>query len=256
MTPILRSRTEYLAWLSTSVLLWMAIAPADLSAEDQRRTLPTEEWYVSKYNEIIPVWQLESEAESEPGSGTMMVIYEATRYPDAEPTPGHREAAEDLRRRSFEAAKRHGWFDFDQALADGFGPMPTDLAHYVKREFITDAAVLDPDRPEFLLYYDTPKGKRLASFMYLVASPEERGPQVGGPLTVWHYHLWAEPLCLLERLLVVGWPDAAGTCAEGVPSLRSPEMLHVWFIDRPGGRFATDMTLDPWEIRQLAERDF
>ncbi len=214
---------------------------------------PEEAWFVSRYNEIIPVWLPEREADIQPQDWPPMLIYEVTRFPDAEATPAQRRAADDLLARSWEAARRNGWTDFEKARADGFDDMSTDRAHFANREFIADDRVLDPDRPEFLLFFDTEKGKKLASFMYLVAAPEDRGPQVGGPLTVWHYHTWATELCLWKRLLVLGPPGADGECAEGEPMRRSPEMLHVWFIDRPGGRFATDMQLEPHVIKKLAD---
>src|SRR5262249_39751785 len=129
-----------------------------------------------------------------------------------------------------------------------------DTVHCTNKAFVADDHLLDPERPEFLMYYDTPKGKRLAGYMYLVRTPEERGPQVGGPLTVWHYHVWRAPLCLLHGLLVVGKPEQEGRCASGIPARRSPEMLHVWFLDHPKGPFSTDMLLTPDAIKQLAER--
>ncbi len=223
---------------------------------DSRQEEPPGDWYVSEYNGILPIWIRESDAGIVPQDSPEMVIYEVTRYPDLEPTPGQAASAEDLRKRSLEAAKRNGWLDFDRALADGFELMFGDQAHYVKREFIVDGRVLDPDRPEFLLYFDTPRGKRLAAYMFLVSAPEERGPQVGGPLTVWHYHMWSRPLCLWERLLVVGMAGADGACAEGEPARRSPEMVHVWFVERPAGWFSTDMSLEPTDLKRLAERGF
>ncbi len=217
---------------------------------------PPGDWYVSEYNAILPIWIRESDAGIVPQDSPEMVIYEVTRYPDLVPTPEQAAAAERLRKDSLEAARRNGWLDFDRALADGYELMFGDQAHYVKREFIVDDRVLDPDRPEFLLYFDTPHGKRLAAYMFLVSSPDARGPQVGGPFTVWHYHMWARPLCLWRRLLVVGMADESGACAEGEPSRRSPEMIHVWFLERPAGWFSTDMNLEPFDLKRLAERGF
>lgn len=68
---------------------------------------------------------------------------------------------------------------------------------------------------------------------------EARGPQVGGPLTLWHYHVWFRPKCLRGGLLSTG--EGRNGCRDGEPSHRSPEMLHLWFLDHPMGRFATTM---------------
>ena len=87
--------------------------------------------------------------------------------------------------------------------------------------------------------------------MYMVRKPEERGPQVGGPLTIWHYHIWSEPACLFRGMFTVGFLNNSGLCDEGVISQRTPEMIHVWFIDHPDGPFATGMTLSDEQIQQL-----
>ena len=49
---------------------------------------------------------------------------------------------------------------------------------------------------------------------------------------------------------------ATGSCDEGVPADRSPEMIHVWFIEHPEGAFATTMRLTDDLIDRLAEDRF
>ena len=39
-----------------------------------------------------------------------------------------------------------------------------------------------------------------------------------------------------------------------VPQQRSPEMLHVWLVDRPGAHFATPMFIDPKLIPELVKQ--
>ena len=117
--------------------------------------------------------------------------------------------------------------------------MGKDKEHYPSHEYLFDDKVLDPDRPEFLMYSDTPRGKLLVGYMFFTRTNEEKGPQPGGALTAWHYHPWQpQGRCLLKGLLPVGRPDASGQCAEGVLVMRSPEMMHVWFVDHPLGPFA------------------
>ena len=152
-----------------------------------------------------------------------------------------------------ESARRHGWFDFQQAAKDGFTRMYGDELHYVNQDYVLDDHMLDPDRPEFLLFYNTSSGRRLAAFMFLTRTPAERGPQVGGPLTVWHYHFWSKKRCLLNSLFVVGDPDGSGHCPAGELAQRSPEMMHVWFVEHPQGPFATDMSLTK-ELKDQLER--
>jgi len=183
------------------------------------------------------------------------VIYEVTSYPPGSvPTPEQVQASRGLVDRCFEAAKRHGWFQFKHGLDQGYELMFGDKRHYAKREHLFDDAVLDCDRPEFLMYYDTPIGKGLAGLMFYADTPRGFGPQIGGPLTIWHYHVWAPIQCMEREMLLVGTAGEDGRCAEGVAMHRSPEMIHVWFIDRRNGPFTSSMFLDDEEIARLMER--
>jgi hypothetical protein len=187
----------------------------------------------------------------------VMVSYEVTTDPQAvEPTADQRKRAEDFIKASFEAAQRHGWFEFGNGLADGYVLMHSDPLHYVQRDYIMDDELLNPDKPESLMYYDTPSGKRLAGVMYLTRTKDERGPQFGGPLTIWHYHVWESPRCMDGEMLVCGVPLPDDACEVGVPMRRSPEMMHVWFFNHPHGPFATTMTLPPQIVHRLEERGF
>ena len=48
--------------------------------------------------------------------------------------------------------------------------------------------------------------------------------------------------CAVKELWTIGKANNKGECAEGEPVTRTPEMLHVWFIDHPLGRF-TEMKI-------------
>lgn len=200
----------------------------------------------------LPTWLPESMVDLDPAQVVHMDMYEVTRMPrQFQPTAEQQAAADSLVAAAHEAAERNGWHDFGQATADGYQVMEGDTAHYANREFLQDGKVLDVDRPEFLMYYDTDSGKRLAGLMFLVEEHLGEGPQVGGPLTRWHFHIWKQAKCLLHGLLVVGDADENGECAEGVVSHRSPEMMHLWLIDHPDGPFATKMHLEAWQMREL-----
>jgi hypothetical protein len=208
--------------------------------------------WAARYQGGKPIWVRESTLPKEPQQKPRMVIYEVSRYaPGTSPTPEQARAAQDLVDRCFAAAKRNGWFQFQNGLEQGYLLLFGDKRHYVKPRFVFDAAVLDCDRPEFLMYYDTPNGKGLAGLMFYADTPTGWGAQIGGPLTVWHYHVWAPVQCLRERLLLVGTADESGHCVKGLPTHRSPEMVHVWFIDRPNGPFASSMHLRDDEIAML-----
>ena len=187
-------------------------------------------------------WRPESEVPRQPQATPGMVVWEVSEYPPgSEPTDEQRRAAEAFVERCHSAALRHGWDRVERGLADGYRPV--DRHHYRKDEFMLDEHVLDPDRPEVLMYYPTPpEGKsQLAGFMFYAKTRETRGPQFGGPLTIWHYHSWHRPQCVVDGL-ATGW-SVEGRCDRGEPSYFSGEMMHVWLVDHPEGRFATPMFL-------------
>jgi hypothetical protein len=197
-------------------------------------------------------WIREADIPHRPQVEPAMAIWELSESdPEAPPTPEQRGAAEALVAHCRESAERKGWFEFQRGLADGYRLMVGDRRHYVNEAFLFDDAVLDCERPEYLMYYGTPQGKLLAGVMFYAAGLDQRGPQIGGPLTLWHYHIWFRPKCLRGGLLLTG--EGRKGCRDGEPSHRSPEMLHVWFLEHPDGPFATTMWLDR-EVLEAAIR--
>ena len=179
-----------------------------------------------------------------------MELWEVSQFPPgAEPTREQQEAADGLVERSNRAVEKHGWEDFQNAVADGFQSHPNDGRHYFNAEYVFDDRVLDPERPEFLMYYETPQGKRLVGFMFYMAQITDRGPQIGGPLTVWHYHLFPQDRCLLGMKR-----RPHGDCAWGVPIRRGSEMLHAWLIRHPLGPFGTRMYVPPEIVKEELEK--
>jgi hypothetical protein len=179
--------------------------------------------------------------------GGEVVMIEVTAHePGDEPTRAQRRDADDFVERAAAATK--GLERLDDAEAAGYRSWPgIDQYHFVNLDHVGDGAVLDPARPEFLMYDDD--GALLAA-MFLAADNDEPGPQFGGPLTTWHYHP-AGPSCWVEGGLLPADvdPDGDGSCPDGATySERSPEMLHVWLVDHAEGPFSSDMVtpvLDP-----------
>ncbi|MCH2169445.1 hypothetical protein MK489_01565 [Myxococcota bacterium] len=216
---------------------------------------PTTQRFLSAFSGPERNWVPEDDLEIAPQKAPMMRIYETTQYGSGElPDASQRAAADELHARSLEAARRNGWFDFERARASGYELMFGDEVHYVNEAHVLDSQILDPERPEFLMFYDTPTGKELVGAMFYTRKPLDHGPQVGGPLTVWHFHTWNRKICLLSGLLSIGLPDESGHCSLGVPGWRSPEMLHVWFLDHPDGRFGTTMKLPRPLLRELLQK--
>ena len=151
---------------------------------------------------------------------------------------------EDFYQRSLAAAQKNGWFDIDNALAQGFQRDRVNASHYPNLDYMFDDVMLDPERPEWLVYDDSPDGKVLMALMFFTRTLDEVGPTPGGPIARWHYHPYETPRCAIKGLWTVGRPDNHGRCAEGIPVMRTPEMLHVWFMDHPLGRW-TEMKIVP-----------
>jgi hypothetical protein len=139
--------------------------------------------------------------------------------------------------------------NLEVALAEGYyqvAPPRNGLVHYMNTAYNRDGRVLDPERPESLIYLSMADGSwKLVGVMYRMPSPDQPGPRVGGALTAWHAH---DNLCTANGRVVATTTD--GNCARGTLS-RTPEMLHVWLVDNPHGVFADDM--EPAALRTVVE---
>lgn len=201
-------------------------------------------WYINNYKGPVQKNWVPEPADAVAALGFGMI--ELTQYPNQQPTEKQKQAAAKLVRDSIRSAKKHGWFDQKKAFADGYELMFEDETHYINKAFVMDDQVLNPERPEFLMYYPTDKGMLLIGIMYGVVA---RGPQIGGPLTLWHYHL-GHTSCYENGVFPMASPNEKNECAKGIPLIKSPEMLHVWFFNHPDGRFATRMGLNAAEMQQ------
>jgi hypothetical protein len=134
-------------------------------------------------------------------------------------TGEERDAATALIERTRSAAAR--WADVQAALVDGFVPSRGGFGpvHYPNRANRRDDGVLDPDRPEGLVYLQRPNGDPiLLGFVYTVNRFQDR-PTPAGALAAWHVH--DVPGC--------HHPDLDPGCGD----VRGG-MLHVWIY--PGAR--------------------
>jgi hypothetical protein len=140
------------------------------------------------------------------------------------------------------------WTD-EAAHAAGFrtiGDAGTGTEHLLNWAWITDDVVLDPRRPESLVYNVTPGGGRqLAAAMFILppGTADADIPDIGGTLTQWHIH---NNLCFTPEEIVDGHPQRRvmgltsgdGTCHRG-ERLPDSQMLHVWIVDHPCGPFSS-----------------
>jgi hypothetical protein len=142
--------------------------------------------------------------------------------------------------------------DINVAIQEGYRLLAgarDGLAHYHNQAYHSDGNVLDPEHPEDLIYLRYPNGgARLVGVMYLMPSPDQPGPRIGGPLTAWHAH---DNLCISPLLgRITAFTDANGKCPAGTVWMgKTPEMMHVWLVDNPNGVFSDDM--NPAALVQL-----
>ena len=153
-------------------------------------------------------------------------------------TPQQQAAAEELV--VLTIARLPQWADQKVALAHGFrsiGDGFTGVEHLVNQTFMKDDTVLDPDRPESLVYDTTGDKTRLVAAMFMVApgTPLSAVPQVGGALVQWHVH---DNLCYSPQGRVMGITDATGACPAGLVKPTPTPMVHVWITPHRCGPFA------------------
>jgi hypothetical protein len=155
-------------------------------------------------------------------------------------TADERARAEALWKASAAGAER--WRDPEAAAAAGFrfrddqaGPgRRVRFLHVPNLAWRADGRVLDPARPETLVYWTGPGDRlTLVGVMYTAARGAS-GPAVGGPITRWHDHESCRDPASRAKL---GRP-VDGACPEGQVFRRSGEMMHVWFTDDLATAFA------------------
>ena len=110
--------------------------------------------------------------------------------------------------------------DVDAAVAAGYqAPVrprgPT--VHYLDPTVAEEGRVLDPARPNGLIYRTDPAGAPVLLGAFFVAPPGAPAPSPAGDLVVWHSH---DPAC----------PAFFATADE--PCTEARRMLHVWTADR------------------------
>jgi hypothetical protein len=157
-------------------------------------------------------------------------------------TPQEQAAAENLIAVTLVRLPR--WSDYKVAEAFGFrsiGDAGTGHEHFIQWDWINDDVILDPDRPESLVYEPQPDGsKKLVSAMYMLPTDVSLDdvPDIGGDLMQWHIH---DDLCFTndaEQPLVAGQTRPDGSCQDGLVKLTPAPMIHVWITPHKCGPFA------------------
>jgi hypothetical protein len=130
-----------------------------------------------------------------------------------------------------------------EAYAAGYrsiGDALTGDEHYVKWSYVDDGHILDPTRPESIVYEQRNGHQEAVAAMYMLpfGSSFASVPDVGGPLTQWHVH---SNLCLTNdpvQKVVAGFTFGQRGCRSGTSKAGNTPMLHVWTIPNKCGPFA------------------
>jgi hypothetical protein len=157
-------------------------------------------------------------------------------------TPRQQAAAENLIATT--VVRLPKWSDHEVAEAFGFrsiGDGGTGHEHFIQWDWIDDDVILDPDRPESLVFEPQLDGsKKLVAAMYMLPTSValEDVPDIGGDLMQWHIH---DDLCYTndpEAPKVVGLTNPDGTCPAGLVKHTPAPMIHVWITPHRCGPFA------------------
>ena len=127
------------------------------------------------------------------------------------------------------------------AIAAGYKPGAASdvdpLVHF--QNSANASALLDPNRPQALVYARTPHGLRLVGAMFQMPKAGQWGPDPGGSLTQWHQH---EGICFSPFGFEFSFATPFWTCPVGSTNITTPPMLHVWIIDNgKNGPFSAEL---------------
>lgn len=140
---------------------------------------------------------------------------------DTEATEAQIAAANELVRVALDEVPKR-WPTAREAEKDGYQTWTeaSGVRQLAKPELIDDGVILDPTRPEALIYYDKPDGSSVLMGVVYIMPPGLPAPDVGGPITPWYQN---------------PTPCFSDECsAKGGLS----QMLRIWLVDFPGGPFA------------------
>ena len=121
--------------------------------------------------------------------------------------------------------------------------------HMENPEFKKDGRVLDPERPEMLVYAIEGGKATLLGVVFVMERADQPGPAPGGSITRWHAH----NLCVSFLPIGIGIVTPFGGCPSLSLAITIPEMMHVWIVDPPGGPYAEGVDKD-WALGYHRER--
>ena len=135
------------------------------------------------------------------------------------------------------------WHTPAEAYAAGYrsiGDKKSVVEHFVNWSYVNDGHILDPARPESIVFQRRDGAQVAVAAMYSLplGSSFADVPDVGGALTQWHVH---RNLCLTndpQQKIILRFTAGDGSCPAGPSKASNTPMLHVWTVPNPCGPFA------------------
>ncbi|MDQ3045037.1 MAG: hypothetical protein M3R06_07800 [Chloroflexota bacterium] len=132
--------------------------------------------------------------------------------------------------------------EIKRARLGEFGP-----AHFVSRDAAGDDVILDPAKPEGLVYMRLPDGEmRLLGVMF--AAPASDVPDIASSPVSWHTH---NPGCARENGRRARSMTLAVDCPPDAQAPHVRYLSHVWFVGEPEEALAPHISRD--YLRELLE---
>lgn len=146
---------------------------------------------------------------------------------NAHPTRALQNAAEEFANAVRQTVVERGWGDAEVARSDGFHPSQPCSTHWVNLNYVSDGLLLDPARPEYVVFHRTHNGTLELTSVMFVTADDRHGPQPFGTLAVWHYHVASHGyvFCSDGSTAMIYLPSPE--CPPDRRRPRSSEMLHV-----------------------------
>ncbi|MDQ6918728.1 MAG: hypothetical protein M3Z98_05140, partial [Candidatus Dormibacteraeota bacterium] len=129
--------------------------------------------------------------------------------------------------------------DVNVAIAAGYRAQAAEATtiHYENKKYEEGSKrpVMDPGRPQGLVYARTPRGPVLLGAMYVLADQNQRGNDFNGAVSGWHLHPNA---CVSPvSMSLSGLLTPYGNCPPLSFAIITTPMLHVWRPDMPNGAY-------------------
>ncbi len=174
-------------------------------------------------------------------------------------TPEQQAEAENLVAVTLDRLPRYA--DPQVAIEEGFASIGDGFSgheHLLKPAHLSDEFVLDPDRPEALVYEIEGGEKTLVAAMFVLSQGQgiEDVPDLGGSLLPWYVH---SDLCFTvtqSQFALAGIVGEDEPCPAGALTMPMP-MVHVWVAPQVCGPFAPSNGLGapPAEADQVSPCD-